>query len=144
MCTCTETLNSNLLIRNIMNAPNPTTRMCVLVVEDETLVRIFAADFLEEAGFKVFEAVNADEAITVLEARCDVQAVITDIEMPGSMNGLALATFIHNRWPSIGVVVTSGRARPGADDLPKAASFLAKPYLPEVVIQTIQQVSAVG
>jgi two-component system, response regulator PdtaR len=69
--------------------------MVVLVVEDETLVRMFMADFLDEAGFKVFEAVNADEALTVLKARPDVQVVVTDIEMPaGSMNGLRLARSI--------------------------------------------------
>jgi two-component system, response regulator PdtaR len=101
-----------------MNAPKPPARMPVLVVEDELLVRIFMADFLEEAGFKVFEAVNADEAIVVLEARPDVQAVITDIEMPGSMNGLALAKAIHQRWPRIGIIVTSGRKRPAAGELP--------------------------
>jgi two-component system, response regulator PdtaR len=72
--------------------PNSEPRMVVLVVEDQTLVRMFMADFLDEAGFKVFEAVNADEALTVLQARSDVQAVVTDIEMPaGSMNGLKLA-----------------------------------------------------
>jgi CheY-like chemotaxis protein len=69
--------------------------MVVLVVVDETLVRMFMADFLDEAGFKVFEAVNADEALTVLKARPDVQVVVTDIEMPaGSMNGLRLARSI--------------------------------------------------
>jgi CheY-like chemotaxis protein len=110
-------------------------------VEDEPLVRIFMADFLEEAGFKVFEAVNADEAITVLQARPDVQTVISDIEMPGSMNGLELAKAIQKRWPRIGIVVTSGRARPGPDDLTEGAAFLAKPYRPETVIQMVQQVS---
>ena len=87
-------------------------RMLVLVVEDQTLVRMFMADFLDEAGFKVFEAVGADEALTVLEARPDVQAVVTDIEMPGSMNGIELTHVIRDRWPGIGVVVTSGRQRP--------------------------------
>ncbi|QRM33304.1 response regulator (plasmid) [Microvirga sp. VF16] len=99
------------------------------------------ADFLEEAGFKVFEAVNADEAITVLQARPDVQTVITDIEMPGSMNGLELARIVHLRWPGIGIVVTSGRARPGPDDLAGGAAFLAKPYRPETVIQMVQHLS---
>jgi CheY-like chemotaxis protein len=66
-----------------MSASGPETRLLVLVVEDQPLVRIFIADFLEEAGFKVFEAVDANEAITVLSARPDVQAAITDIELPG-------------------------------------------------------------
>jgi two-component system, response regulator PdtaR len=124
-----------------VDASNLPTRTVILVVEDEPLVRIFMADFLEEAGFKVFEAVNADEAITVLQARPDVQTVITDIEMPGSMNGLDLAKTIHLRWPRIRIVVTSGRARPGPDDLSDGAAFLAKPYRPETVIQMVQQVS---
>jgi len=117
-------------------------RMVVLVVEDETLVRMFMADFLDEAGFKVFEAVNADEALSVLQARPDVQVVITDIEMPtGSMNGLKLAQTIQERWPGIGVVISSGRERPGPDDLSEKVAFLAKPYLPDTVINLIRQMA---
>jgi two-component system, response regulator PdtaR len=119
--------------------PDSEPRMTVLVVEDETLVRMFMTDFLDEAGFKVFEAVNADEALTVLEARPDVQAVVTDIEMPGSMNGIALAHVIRQCWP--GIIVTSGRQRPGPDDLPDEVVFLAKPYLPETVITVIGQMA---
>lgn len=115
--------------------------MVVLVVEDQTLVRMFMADFLDEAGFKVFEAVGADEALTVLEARPDVQAVVTDIEMPGSMNGIELTHVIRDRWPGIGVIVTSGRQRPGPDDLPDEVVFLAKPYLPDTVITVIRQMA---
>jgi two-component system, response regulator PdtaR len=117
-------------------------RMVVLVVEDQTLVRMFMTDFLDEAGFKVFEAVGADEALTVLEARPDVQAVVTDIEMPSSMNGIELTHVIRDRWPGVGVVVTSGRQRPGQDDLPDEVVFLAKPYLPDTVITVIRQMAA--
>jgi two-component system, response regulator PdtaR len=115
--------------------------MVVLVVEDQTLVRMFIADFLDDAGFKVFEAVNADEAVTVLQARPDVQAVVTDIEMPGSMNGLELAHVVQERWPGIGVVITSGRARPGPHDLSEQVAFLSKPYLPDTVINVIRQMA---
>jgi two-component system, response regulator PdtaR len=115
--------------------------MVVLVVEDETLVRMFMADFLDEAGFKVFEAVNADEALTVLQARPDVQVVVTDIEMPGSMNGLALARTVQEHWPVIAVIVTSGRERPGPDDLSDKVAFLAKPYLPDTVINLTRQMA---
>lgn len=81
---------------------------------------------LDEA--KVFEAVSADEALAVLEARPDLQAVVTDIEMlAGSIDGLELAHLVRQRWPRIGVVVTSGRQRPGPDDLPDETAFLAKP-----------------
>lgn len=104
---------------------------------------MFMADFLDEAGFKVFEAVNADEALTVLQARPDVQVVVTDIEMPaGALNGLELARTIQERWPGIGIVITSGRERPGPDDLSDRVAFLAKPYLPDTIVNVIQQMAA--
>jgi DNA-binding LytR/AlgR family response regulator len=70
-----------------------------------------------------------------------VQAVVTDIEIPGSMNGIALAKVVRGRWLGIGVVVTSGRQRPGPDDLPETAAFLAKPYLPETVVTVVRQMA---
>jgi CheY-like chemotaxis protein len=122
--------------------PDADPRRVVLVVEDETLVRMFMTDFLDEAGFNVFEAAHADEALAVLQARPDVQAVVTDIEMPaGSMNGLELARVIRERWPDVGVVVTSGRARPGPDDLSDRVAFFAKPYRPDTIINTVRQMA---
>jgi CheY-like chemotaxis protein len=122
-----------------MSASEP--RLVILVVEDEPLVRLFLSDFFDEAGFKVFEAVDADEAMTILEARPDIQAIISDIEMPGSMNGLALARTVQERWPGVGIVITSGRARPGPDDLSDKVAFLAKPYLPDTIINVIRQIA---
>jgi len=123
--------------------PASDSRVVVLVVEDETLVRMFMTDFLDEAGFKVFEAAHADEAMAVLQARPDVQAVVTDIEMPaGSMNGLELAQAVRERWPGVGVVVTSGRARPSPDDLSEKVAFLPKPYRPDTVINVVRQLNA--
>ncbi len=104
-------------------------------------MRLFLTDFLDEAGFKVFEAVNGDEAMTILQARPDVQVIISDIEMPGSMSGLELARAVNARWPGIGIVVTSGRERPGPDDLSEKVAFLAKPYLPDTVIALIRQMA---
>ena len=124
-----------------MSMPYPEPRMVILVVEDETLVRMFLSDFLNEAGFKVFEAVSADEALSLLQARPDIQAVVTDLEMPGSMDGLALARVIRERWPGVGLVVTSGRQRPGPDDLPEDVAFLSKPYLPETIITVVRQMA---
>jgi CheY-like chemotaxis protein len=124
-----------------MNMSKSDHRRVVLAVEDEPIVRMNMADFLDDAGFKVFEAVNADEAIALLQARTDVQAIVTDIEMPGSMNGLELARVVQVRWPGVGIVVTSGRVRPGPDDLMNKAVFLTKPYLPDAVIGAIRQVT---
>jgi len=116
-------------------------RMVILLVEDEPLVRMFLSDLLDEAGFKVFEAVNADEAMSILQARPDVQAVVTDVELPGSMNGFDLARVVRERWPGVGLVVTSGRERPGPSALPDDVAFLTKPYLPATVITLIRQVA---
>ena len=77
------------------------SRQVVLIVEDEALVRMPAVDTIEEAGFEILEATNADEAILLLEARLDITVVFTDIEMPGSMNGLRLAEAVRGRWPPI-------------------------------------------
>lgn len=87
-----------------------------------------ATDWLQEAGFKVFEACGAVEALAILHARDDVQAVLTDIEMPGGMDGLDLAATIHDTWPAIGIMLTSGRVRPNPSSMPPRADFIGKPY----------------
>ena len=101
----------------------------ILLVEDEALVRMIAADVLMETGeYRVLEAVNAKEALTLLESRHDVRLVFTDVEMPGPLNGFALARIVDMRFPGIRVIVTSGQTRPGAGDLPSGVPFLPKPY----------------
>ncbi|WP_074078403.1 response regulator [Microvirga massiliensis] len=115
--------------------------MTVLVVEDETLLRNFAADFLDEAGFKVFEALNAEEALTILQARPDIQAVITDVEMPGPLNGCDLARVVHKRWPGVRVIATSGRAQPPAEEWPEHIPFITKPYLPNTIVELVKRLA---
>jgi CheY-like chemotaxis protein len=100
----------------------------VLIADDELLVRVFAVDIAEEAGFSALEAADADEAIRVLQNRSDVRVVLTDIDLPGYLDGLELAQAIRHRWPPIQVVVTSGRMRPDADELPERSHFVPKPY----------------
>src|ERR687898_2055622 len=91
----------------------------VLVVEDEPLVRMTAVDELEEAGFHVLEAANADVALAVLEARSDeVQVLFTNVDMPGSMDGMALAEQVYQRWPHIRLLISSGYARPHPNQIP--------------------------
>ena len=87
-------------------------KIIVLVVEDEFLLRLEAVDFLEEAGFVVHQASDADEAIALLELHVDIQVVFTDIHMPGSMDGLKLAHYVRGRWPPIKLFIASGLARP--------------------------------
>jgi len=86
-------------------------RPVVLIVEDESLLRISAAEMIADAGYDVVEAGSADEAIAILEARADIHIVFTDIQMPGSMDGLKLARFVRDRWPPIKLVATSGHVR---------------------------------
>ncbi|MPR10711.1 response regulator [Microvirga tunisiensis] len=112
----------------------------ILVVEDETLLRMLAGDILtEDAGYRVIEAVNADEALILLESRHDVRLVFTDVNMPGALNGFALARIVDMRFPGIKVIVTSGLARPGIGDLPKGKRFLPKPYAPSALITMVQE-----
>jgi CheY-like chemotaxis protein len=114
--------------------------LLVLVVDDEPCVRMLSADVLEDAGFGVLEACNAEEALRVLDTRSDVRVVFTDIEMPGSLDGLALARRIHERWPRIGVVVTSGRGTVDHPSMPDR--FIPKPYSPGVLVRQIEAVFA--
>jgi CheY-like chemotaxis protein len=102
----------------------------VLIVEDEALVRSGAAKMVEDAGFEVIEAANADEAIRILESNRDIRVVFTDVQMPGSMDGLKLAHAVRNRWPPIKIIVTSGHELLTEQELPKGARFFAKPYSP--------------
>jgi CheY-like chemotaxis protein len=106
-------------------APN---RPVILVVEDDLLLRMDAADIIRDAGFDVLEASNADEAIIILESRNDISVMFTDIQMPGSMDGLKLARAVRGRWPPIKIVTTSGQCVVQAADLPEGGRFLPKPY----------------
>src|ERR1700674_2327453 len=100
----------------------------ILIVEDDSLVRWNAADMLEEAGFKVLQAGSADEAIVLLETHTDITVVFTDIDMPGSMNGIKLAHAVRGRWPPIKIIATSGHFKVGDGDLPTGGRFIQKPY----------------
>jgi len=117
----------------------------VLLAEDEALVRMMAADVLrEEGGFKVVEVVNGDEALTVLEATADVRALVTDVEMPGSLDGFTLSRVVRQAWPHIGIVVTSGRMPPRPNDLPSGALFIPKPYRPADLVAAVRTVLPSG
>jgi two-component system, response regulator PdtaR len=110
----------------------------VLIVDDEILIRLTAADGFVDAGFAVLEAANGDEALTVLEANPTVDALFTDVNMPGSIDGFGLARAAGERWPNLAVVVSSGRiARPG--DLPREAAFISKPYSPDVAAMIVRR-----
>jgi len=108
----------------------------VLVVEDEPFVRMIAAEGLEDAGFEVIEAASADEALHILDTREDVGVLFTDVNMPGSVDGVELARMVHRRWPDLRIIVTSGRDRP---PVPDDSLFLPKPYRPREVAHVIEE-----
>ena len=119
-----------------------TTKPVLLVVEDEVLIRMNTVEMIEDAGFHVLEAANADEAITLLESRLDIQVVFTDIDMPGSMNGIRLAQAVRGRWPPIKIIATSGHFKLKAGDLPPDGRFLPKPYNLTQVTEMLRDVLA--
>ena len=118
-------------------------RPVVLIVEDEFLLRMNAVDMIQAAGFEAVEAADADEAIEILETRRDITVVFTDIQMPGSMDGLKLARAVRGRWPPIKIVATSGRVNIAESDLPEGGRFLPKPYSPDQIAGLLREIVGV-
>jgi CheY-like chemotaxis protein len=116
-------------------------RPVVLVVEDDFLIRIGAVQMVEAAGFDVVEAANADEAMEILKVRLDITVVFTDIQMPGSMDGLKLAAAIREHWPLIKIVATSGIVGVRTTDLPEGGRFLSKPYSSAEIVRTLRELT---
>lgn len=114
----------------------------VLVVEDDPLLRMNAVDMIEEAGFQALEASNADAAIRMLETRTDIRLIFTDIDMPGSMDGLALAHAVANRWPPVRIFATSGHYKVSENDLPNGGRFIPKPYRQHQLLDMLAGLSA--
>ena len=104
-------------------------KQVVLVVEDEALIRMHATEMIRDLGFEVIEAANADQAISLLESVPEISIVFTDIQMPGSMDGVRLVAVINKRWPPVALLVTSGQFRPRDGELPGNAHFIPKPYM---------------
>jgi CheY-like chemotaxis protein len=114
----------------------------ILIVEDEMMLRMRAVDMVEDAGYTPVEAVDADGAVAILESRSDIALMVTDIQMPGSMDGLGLAHAVRERWPSIKIIVVSGQLRQPNIDLPADSRFFGKPL--EAVEMIAQMRSIIG
>ena len=113
----------------------------ILVVDDEPIIRINLADFFADEGFEVHEAENADQAIALLAENPTIQVVLTDVQMPGSMDGVKLAHYVHERYPPTLLVVASGAVRPTAAELPTHTMFIAKPFDPRFVLGEIDRLT---
>jgi two-component sensor histidine kinase/CheY-like chemotaxis protein len=114
------------------------------VVEDEMVLRLRAVDIVEDAGFTAVEAVNADEALAILESRSDISLLFSDIQMPGSMDGLKLAHAVHDRWPSIKIILVSGQIKVCDSDKPADSRFFGKPLEVKQMISELQQMVGAG
>ena len=109
----------------------------VLVVEDEPLVRMVAADALADGGIMAWEAGDAGEALEVLERRPAIGVVFTDVNMPGEMDGLGLAHEVSASRPDVKIIVTTGAAMVPDEDLPKDGTFLPKPYPTHLLVSIV-------
>ena len=118
----------------------PDSPPIVLVVEDEMVLRMRAVDIVEDAGFTPIEAISADQAIEILESRDDISLLFTDVQMPGSMDGLKLAHATHARWPHIKIILVSGQIAVTDEDKPEDSKFFPKPLEIQHMISEIQEI----
>jgi CheY-like chemotaxis protein len=121
-----------------MSTPAGKSMPVVLVVEDEALLRMLAVEVVEDAGFLAIEARDADEAFALLESRNDIILLFTDVNMPGSMDGLKLAHAVRDRWPSIKILLVSGQQRLQPSDLPLDSRFVEKPYQASALVEALR------
>jgi two-component system, response regulator PdtaR len=112
----------------------------ILVVDDDVFERMGASCMFSYAGYRVLEAESADEALRFFETNTDIRVLFTDVSMPGSMSGSDLAHRVAERWPGVGIIITSGRPRP--EPLPLGTRFHAKPYEPTNVLKHTRDMTA--
>jgi two-component system, response regulator PdtaR len=110
----------------------------ILIVEDEVLTGEHLEFVLREAGYEAILAGSAEEAIAVLEHRDDVYLVVTDVDLPGSLNGLQLAALVRGRWPSINIIVVTGYSAPRGEEIPSGSLFVPKPYSAQKMIEAVR------
>jgi CheY-like chemotaxis protein len=115
----------------------PKPHPVILLVEDEELLRLCSLDLLEENGYEVIEAEDADAALAIMAKRPDVRLLFTDIQMPGSKDGMDLARMVHEHWPKVKLLITSGDLKPAETDIPDHGHFLGKPYRSKEMITEV-------
>jgi CheY-like chemotaxis protein len=111
----------------------------ILVAEDDGLLRLMASELLEDHGYTVVEADSAEEAIKVMEQRKDVRLLFTDIQMPPGCDGLELVREVHNRWPKVRLVITSGQVQPARAEIADHGRFIRKPYRAKDLLDQIDE-----
>ncbi|WP_296744635.1 response regulator [Mesorhizobium sp.] len=124
-----------------MGQSKPIDMNSILIVEDEAIIRFELIDLFEDEGYRVFEAENADEAIAIMKRNSTIRIVLTDIDMPGSMDGLKLAHYLRERYPPTLLLIASGRVSVPEKDLPDYSAFLSKPFDPARLMRTIDRMT---
>lgn len=114
----------------------------ILVVEDEALIRLALVQLLEEAGYDTYEARDAESAIRLLERHDDVRVVVTDVDMPGTMDGMRLAHYVRGKWPPIKLLVISGKVGLSPHELPEGTGFMSKPYEETQMLELLEGLTA--
>lgn len=114
-------------------------RKCILVVEDEFLIRFMLSDELRDAGYQVIEACDATEAVSVLKT-VQPDLIISDVRMPGPLDGMGLLALVRETTPALPVIIISGHLHPAHALIEGATQFVAKPYLMEAVVDAVQKV----
>ena len=112
----------------------------IVVVDDDVFERLGASGMFVDAGYRVLAAENADEALQFFETNADIRLLFTDVSMPGPISGSDLAHQVAERWPEVGIIVTSGRPRPLK--LPLSMLFHDKPYEPAAVLRQAREMTA--
>ena len=128
----------------MMVLDHPVAPTTILVVEDEMLLRMRAVDMVEDAGYASVEAVDADEAFAILQARSDIALLFTDIQMPGSMDGLQLAHAVHERWPLLKIILVSGQLELSGIQIPRDSRFFGKPLVSGQMIAEMQDMIGIA
>jgi two-component system, response regulator PdtaR len=118
--------------------PDP---IVIIVTEDESALRMLATEVLAEAGYTVVEAARADDALAIIKSR-PIDLLFTDVQMPGSMDGLELARYVRRHWPRVGVLIASGK--PASTELPNGSRFLRKPYSTNQLLADVRELAATG
>ncbi|WP_222857657.1 response regulator [Rhizobium wenxiniae] len=124
-----------------MGQSKPFNTHSILIVDDEAILRFDLADFFMDAGYHVYDAADADEAIAILEAHDSIRIVLTDVQMPGSMDGLKLAHYIRDRYPPTVLLVTSGMRKIELDEMPENSLFITKPFDPNRLLKHIEEIA---
>ena len=115
----------------------------IIVTEDESALRLLATEVLAEAGYTVVEAARADDALAIIKSR-PVDLLFTDVQMPGSMDGLELARYVRRHWPRVAVLIASGNSKPASTELPDGSRFLRKPYSTNQLLADVRELAATG